>query len=309
MNTLLLFMVKKILALIPTAIAVMVLVSCLIHFVPGNPVDRILGDFASGEERQALQEKLGLDKPLATQIFLYSKKLLRFDLGESLIYNKSVTQLIKERYKPTVELALLAILFAIFLSLPLGIIAALRANSWVDYFAMGVALLGVAIPNFWMGPMLVLLFSIHLNWLPVSGYESMFSYILPVITLGTALASILSRMVRNSFLDNLSEDYVKTAKAKGATESRIVFKHILKNAGLPLITIVGLQFGVLLTGAIVTERVFDWPGLGSLMINAIENRDYPLVQGLVLLFAFTYMSINLITDLAYAVIDPRIRLS
>lgn len=309
MSSLFLFLVKKILALIPTAFAVMVLVSCLIHFVPGNPVDRILGDFASGEERLALQQKLGLDKPLSLQILNYSKKIIQFDLGESLIHNKPVADLIKERYQATVELALLGVLFAICMSLPLGIIAALRANSWVDYGAMGIALLGVAIPNFWMGPMLVLLFSLHLNWLPVSGYGGVLSYVLPTITLGTALASILSRMVRNSFLDNLYEDYVKTARAKGANQRRVVFNHILKNAALPLVTIVGLQFGVLLTGAIVTERVFDWPGLGSLMINAIENRDYPVVQALVLIFAFTYMLINLLTDLTYAIIDPRIRLS
>jgi peptide/nickel transport system permease protein len=218
-----------------------------------------------------------------------------------------VTELIAERVQPTVELAVVSLIVALCLSIPLGIVSALKAGKPLDYTAMGFALLGVAIPNFWLGPMLVLLFSLELGWLPVSERGGALSYVLPAITLGTALAAILSRMTRNSMLDNMKEDYVRTARAKGNPERTVIGKHVFRNAALPLVTIVGLQFGVLLTGAIITERIFDWPGLGSLILDGINNRDYPVVQGCVLVFSATYLIVNLVTDLSYALVDPRIK--
>ncbi len=199
-----------------------------------------------------------------------------------------------------------AIVTALFISIPLGILSAIYARRWIDYSSMFIALLGVAIPNFWLGPMLILLFSVQLNLLPVTDQVGIQSYILPSITLGTALSAILMRMTRNSMLENLKQDYVRTARSKGLLEFDVVTKHVLKNAGLPIVTIIGLQFGVLLTGTIIPERIFDWPGLGTLMLEALGNRDYPLIQGCVLFFSFIYILVNLITDLCYGFLDPRI---
>lgn len=301
------FILRRLLALIPVGLGVVAVVSAMIHAVPGDPADSILGAYATAEEKDALKKDLGLDKPFAFQLGAYYKQIARGDLGTSLLYRKPVKELIAQRIRPTLELAACAMIVAILLSLPLGIIGALRQGRAADYAAMAFALTGVAIPNFWLGPMLVLLFAITLGWLPVSERGSLSSYVLPAITLGTALAAILSRMTRNSMLDNLREDYVRTARAKGNDESTVVGKHVLRNAALPLVTVVGLQFGVLLTGAIITERIFDWPGLGTLILDGINNRDYPLVQGCVLMFSATYLIVNLLTDLSYAIVDPRIR--
>ena len=301
------FIIQRLLAMIPVGLGVVAIVSMLIHFVPGNPEDMILGPYATDAEKAALRDDLGLDQPFAQQLGDYYKKVLKGDLGESLLLRKPVTTLIAERIQPTVELAFLAMLVAVSIALPLGIISALKVGGPIDFAAMGLALLGVALPNFWLGPMMILFFSLQLGWLPVSERAGFSSYILPSITLGTALASILSRMTRNSMLDNMKEDFVRTARAKGNKERTVVLKHILRNAALPLVTVVGLQFGVLLTGAIITERIFDWPGLGSLILEGINNRDYPVVQGCVLLFSATYLIVNLITDITYAAVDPRIK--
>lgn len=293
--------------MIPVGLGVVAIVSMLIHFVPGNPEDMILGPYATDAEKAALRDDLGLDQPFVQQLGDYYKKVLQGDLGESLLLRKPVTTLIAERIQPTIELAFVAMLVAVAIALPLGIISALKVGGPIDFAAMGLALLGVALPNFWLGPMMILFFSLQLGWLPVSERAGFTSYILPAITLGTALASILSRMTRNSMLDNMKEDFVRTARAKGNKERTVVLKHILRNAALPLVTVVGLQFGVLLTGAIITERIFDWPGLGSLILEGINNRDYPVVQGCVLLFSATYLVVNLLTDIAYAAVDPRIK--
>lgn len=286
----------------------MILVSLMIHVVPGDPVDSILGPYATNEQHMEMREKLDLDRPLPEQIWNYFKGILHGDLGTSIIYQKPVTSLIAERVRPTMELATAAIIVAILISIPLGLLAAVYANRGIDYFAMTVSLMGIAVPNFWLGPMLILLFSVELGWFPVSERAGLSSYVLPSFALGLALAAALSRMTRTSVLDCLREDYVRTARAKGNSEFIVVCKHVLRNASLPLITIVGLQFGVLLTGAIITERVFDWPGLGTLILEGIYNRDYPIVQGCVLVFSATYLFVNLVTDLMYAVADPRIRL-
>ena len=294
-------------ALIPVGLGVVLIVSLLIHLVPGDPADVALGPYATEAERAAYKHALGLDQPLAHQISDFYVRLARGDLGQSTIYHRPVAELIKSRIPATLELALGAMIVAIFLSLPLGVVSAIRQGKFVDYLAMGCALIGIAIPSFWLGPMLVLVFSVELGWLPVSERAGFSSYVLPAFSLGLALSAMLSRMTRNSMLDHFKEDYVRTARAKGTRETVVVLKHVLRNASLPLVTVVGLQFGVLLTGAIITERIFDWPGLGSLILDGINNRDYPMVQGCVLMFSWTYLIVNLFTDLAYALVDPRIR--
>lgn len=293
--------------MIPVGIGVITVVSLLIHMVPGDPADAILGPYATAQEKLTLQRDLGLDQPLLTQLGRYFQQIAQGDLGSSIVYRKPVAQLIQARLRATFELACLAMLVAITFSIPLGIISAIHKGKPLDYGAMAFALLGVAIPNFWLGPMLVLIFSLELGWLPVSERGSWDTYLLPALTLGIPLAAILSRMTRNAMLDNFKEDYVRTARAKGNQEWVVTLKHVFRNAALPLVTIVGLQFGVLLTGAIITERIYDWPGLGSLMLDGINNRDYTLVQGCVLTFSFTYLLVNLLTDLSYAIIDPRIK--
>ncbi len=305
----LVYCTKRLLGLIPVGLGVIVIVGLLIHIVPGDPVDMILGDYATLEEKTEMRQKLGLDQPVFIQIANYIANVAKGSLGNSLIYNKPVSDLIIERIGPTVELAVVSMLVALFISLPLGLISAVKNGKPIDYGAMVFALLGVAIPNFWLGPMLILLFSLEWGLLPVSERGGPSSYILPAITMGTALAAILSRMTRNSVMENMQEDYVRTARAKGQKETIIVMKHVLRNAAIPLVTVVGLQFGVLLTGAVITERIFDWPGLGTLILDALGNRDYPLVQGCVLVFSASYLVINLLTDILYAAVDPRIKLT
>lgn len=302
------YVIKRILAAIPIGIGVVTVVSLMIHTIPGDPVDIILGEFATGEERQALRSQLGLDLPLLDQWLSYLSNIARGDLSDSLIYNRPVLELIGERILPTLELACLSILLALFLSIPIGIVSALNKGKKIDFIAMTASLVGVAMPNFWLGPMLILLFSLKLEFFPVSERIDFSSYVLPSITLGSALAAILSRMTRNSMLDTLNEDFIRTARAKGHTELSVIGKHALRNASLPLVSLIGLQFGVLLTGAVITEKIFDWPGLGSLILEGLGQRDYPLVQGCVLVFSFSYLIVNLVTDISYVVIDPRIKL-
>ena len=301
------YILRRIFGIIPVGLGIVIIVSMLIHAVPGDPVDSILGPYATLEEKEELRHSLGLDTPLLTQTKNYIFNITQGSLGESLIYNKPVTQMIGERIRPTVELAIASLIVAIVISIPLGVISAIKANTIIDFGAMGFALAGVAIPNFWLGPMLVLLFSVYLGWLPVSERGSWQTYILPAITMGTALAAALSRMTRNSMLDEFNQDFVRTARSKGVLEYKIIMKHVFRNAALPLVTVVGLQFGVLLTGAIITEKIFDWPGLGSLILEGINNRDYPVVQGCVLFFSCSYLIVNLLTDIAYAFVDPRIK--
>ena len=301
------FIIKRFLALIPVGLGVVCIVSALIHLVPGDPADTILGPYATEQEKVQLRHDLGLDKPFVPKLLSYYVYIAHGDLGTSLLYRKPVTELIADRVRPTMELAFCAMVVAMTLSVPLGIISAVNAGKPLDFAAMGFAMTGIAIPNFWLGPLLVLVFSLKLGWLPVSERGDWTTYVLPSLTLGIALSAMLSRMTRNSMLDNLKEDYVRTARAKGNKEFVVVMKHVFRNAALPLLTVIGLQFGVLLTGAIITERIFDWPGLGSLILEGINNRDYPVVQGCVLVFSFTYLLVNLITDLSYAVVDPRIK--
>jgi peptide/nickel transport system permease protein len=284
------------------------IVFLLIHLVPGDPVEIMLGESASGADRAALRMALGLDQPLTSQYLDYLGGLLQLDLGNSIHQRQPVVDLLQERLPATGWLALATLCMTVLLALPLGVIAAIRRNTLWDSAAMGVSLLGVSIPNFWLGPLLILVFSLWLGWLPVSGQGGAVSVILPALTLGTGLIAVLSRMVRSSMLEVLHEDYLRTARAKGLPPARVILHHALRNALLPVITLLGLQLGALLAGAVITETVFSWPGVGLLTIEAIQSRDYPVVQACVLLISLTYVVVNLLTDLAYAWIDPRIRL-
>jgi peptide/nickel transport system permease protein len=268
----------------------------------------MLGESASTADRAALRATLGLDRPLAAQYLGYLGDLLRFDLGTSIHQRAPVADLLRERLPATGWLALVTLCITVVLALPLGIVAAIRRNTAWDRAAMTVSLLGVSVPNFWLGPLLILVFALWLGWLPVSGQGGPASVILPALTLGTGLVAVLSRMVRGSLLEVLHEDYLRTARAKGLGPVRVILNHALRNALLPVITLLGLQLGALLAGAVITETVFSWPGIGLLTIESIQARDYPVVQACVLLISLTYVFVNLLTDLAYAWIDPRIRL-
>ncbi|OUD12048.1 nickel ABC transporter permease [Thioflexithrix psekupsensis] len=283
------------------------LVFFLIHLVPGDPVQAMLGENAAAADQQALFIALGLDQPLWTQWWRFFSNTLQGDLGTSLYSKEPVTQLILARLPTTALLAVAGLTVAIVLAVPLGSLAALHQNRAWDDVAMTFAMLGVSIPNFLMGPLLILIFALWLAWLPVSGYESLWSLVLPALTLGTALAAILSRMIRATLLEVLHEDYIRTAYAKGLNARQVILRHALPNAALPVITILGLQLGTLLAGAVITEMVFSWPGLGQLTIEAIQRRDYPVVQGCVLLISAVYVVVNSMTDMLYHWLDPRVR--
>ncbi len=290
-------------------LGVTTIVFMLIHVVPGDPVEVMLGESAQLADREALREALGLNLPLSTQWLNYVSGLLQLDLGTSLHSKRPVIEILSERIPATSILAGTSILIALIIALPLGVLAAVRKGSFWDTGAMAFSILGVAIPNFWMGPLLILVFSLWLGWLPVSGDDQILSLVLPALTLGTALAAILSRMIRSSLLEVLNEDYIRAANARGLSPTTIILKHGLKNAALPVVTILGLQLGALLAGAVITETVFSWPGIGQLTIESIQKRDYPVVQSCVLLISLTYVFVNLLTDLAYVFLDPRVSLS
>ncbi len=302
------YFLQRLLSACLVVLGVVSIVFMLIHLIPGDPVEVMLGESASATDRQALRTALGLDRPVFDQYRHYLGGLLQLDLGTSIHHRQPVVDLVRERVPATGLLAAVTLIFTVTLALPLGIIAAIRRNSGWDAGAMGFALLGVSIPNFWLGPLLIMLFSLWLGWLPVSGQGGIASVVLPALTLGTGLAAVLSRMVRSSMLEVIHEDYLRTARAKGMPPLRIILHHALRNALLPVITLLGLQLGTLLAGAVITETVFSWPGIGLLTIESIQSRDYPVVQACVLLISVTYVIVNLLTDLAYAWIDPRIRL-
>ncbi len=301
------YIVRRILMMIPVLLGVSILVFLMIHLIPGDPVELMLGDSAKASDVERLRQDLGLDQPLHVQFGRFLKGLVTGDLGHSLHSRKPVTKILLERFPATIELAVISMFVAILIAIPLGVISAVKAGSFIDNASMFLTLLSVSIPNFWLGPMLILFFSVTLNLLPVSGKYGPASYILPAITLGTSLAAILARMTRTSLLEVLKAQYVTTAYAKGASHTQAIVKHALRNALIPVTTIMGLQFGALLGGSVITETVFSWPGIGRELIRAIHERDYPVVQGCVLLIAFCYVLINLLTDLLYGVLDPRIQ--
>lgn len=301
------FLLSRLASAFVVSLGVVCLVFLLIHFVPGDPVDVMLGESAAIADVDALRKSLGLDLPIGVQLWQYLVHLAQFDFGQSMYRQQPVVDILLERIPATAELAVAALLFAMLIAFPLGILSAIYKDHVLDRFAMGFSLFGVSIPTFWMGPMLILVFSLWLGWFPVSGREGWASLVLPAITLGAAMAAILSRMIRSALLEILNEDFIRTARAKGLREIEVILFHGLPNALLPVITILALQLGVLLGGAVITETVFSWPGIGSLLIEAIQQRDYPVVQATVLLISLVYVTINLMTDILYAWIDPRIR--
>ncbi len=303
------FLFSRLLSTLTVVFGVVTLIFLLIHIVPGDPIQAMLGETATPTDMESLRHALGLDQSLWTQWWLYMTNLLQGDLGTSLYSKEPIVDMLIERLPATLELAFAGLLVAILLAFPLGSIAALRKDSIYDNSAMMFSLLGVSIPNFWLGPMLILLFSLTLGWFPVSGREGALSLVLPAITLGTALAAMLARMVRATLLEILNEDYIRTARAKGLRESAIIIHHALRNASLPIITILGLQLGTLLGGAVITEIIFAWPGIGQLTIESIERRDYPLVQACILVISLSYVLVNTFTDILYAWLDPRVRYS
>ena len=301
------YLLRRLAQMIPTALLAATLVFSLIHLIPGDPVEMMLGEGARRTDVEALRHDLGLDRPLLVQYGAFLGGLVRGDLGKSLKSGEPVLAIIAQRFPATLELAVASMLMALLVSLPLGVLAALHRDRATDHGARLLALLGVSVPSIWLGPMLILLFAISWDLLPVSGRGGVASVVLPAITLGAGIAGLLVRMVRAALADELVRPYLLAARARGVAAVAVVGRHALKNALVPVVTVLGLQFGSLLTGAILTETIFAWPGVGRLLVESIRLRDYPLLQGSVLLIAFTYLFVNLATDLVYAVLDPRIR--
>lgn len=302
------YALRRLVMAIPVVLGVATLVFSLIHLVPGDPAQAMLGETASASDVAELRAALGLDRPLLVQYGHYMAGLAVGDLGTSFRFRTPVTAEIAQRLGPTAELAAAAIAVAIVVAIPLGMVGALFRGRATDQAATILALAGVSMPNFWLGPLMAILFSVTLGWLPVSGRGTWAHLVLPAVTLGAALAAILARMTRASLIDELREPYVLAARARGLSRRRAVVVHALGNSLIPVVTILGLQLGAVLTGTIITETIFAWPGVGRLLIQAIGFRDYPLVQGCILFVAVTYVGMNLLVDLAYGILDPRIRL-
>ncbi len=302
-------LLKRFFLTLPALWLVLTLVFLMIHIVPGDPVEQMLGEGAAPGAAAQLRHSLGLDQPLHSQYAHYLLGLFRGDLGQSFKFQAPVRQIIFERYPATLQLAFLALLICAAIAIPAGVLAAHRHGQLPDRLVSVFTLFGLAIPNFALGPLLILLFSIEIGWLPVSGRNGFGSFILPAATLGAALAAILTRMVRGAMLEELSADYIRTARAKGLSTAAVLFRHGLRNALIPIITILGLQFGTLLAGTIVTETIFSWPGIGRLTVQAISARDYPLLQGCILVISLSYVLVNLLTDTIYSLVDPRVRMS
>jgi ABC-type dipeptide/oligopeptide/nickel transport system permease component len=302
-------LLRRLAALLPVALGVATLTFALIHLVPGDPVSAMLGDYAAPADVAQMRHDLKLDLPLWKQYGDFLIGLAHGDLGQSISQREPVAQLIRQHYPATLELAAAGLAVAIIIAFPLGIIAGADAGGPGDLAAMGFAILGISVPHIYLGPLLMIIFSLDLGWLPLTGRGGFAHLVLPAVTMGTALAAILARMLRQGLMQEIGADYMRTARSKGLSESAALIRHGLRNALTPVITLIGLEAGALLTGSIVTEMIFSWPGLGRLLMTAINNRDYPLVEGCVLTFALSYVVVNLITDFFYTAVDPRIRLS
>lgn len=302
------YIAKRLLMLIPVIIGVSFLVFFIMAMAPGDTAKAILGEDAPVESLEALREELGLNDPIPVRYVNYMKGMLRGDLGKSYKSGRPVFNEIMERFPATLELSFWGMVFAIVLSIPIGIISATRQYSLTDSVSMIFALLGVATPNFWLGLMLIIVFSLHLGWLPSGGNTDGFaSLLLPVITLGTGCMANITRTTRSSMLEVIRQDYIRTAKAKGVSKNKVINKHALKNALIPVVTVIGLQFGSLLGGAVLTESVFSWPGIGTYLVNSIKAKDTNAVLGCVIIFSICFSIVNLIVDILYAYIDPRIK--
>ena len=302
------YLFLRLLFTLPAIWLILTMVFLLVHIVPGDPVQQMLGEGARAEDLGQLRHALGLDLPLHIQYGRYLAGLVRGDWGRSFRFQTPVLRIVLERYPATIQLALVGLLVCAAIGIPCGVLAAHRRGHASDRAVGFFTLLGLSVPNFALGPVLILVFSIQLGWLPVSGRGGLSNLVLPAVTLGASLAAILTRMVRSSMIEELSSDYVRTARAKGLSAAVVLFRHAFRNALIPIVTILGLQFGTLLAGTIVTETIFSWPGIGRLTVQAIAARDYPLLQGCILAISFSYVVVNLVTDFLYALMDPRIRL-
>ncbi|MDG2293357.1 MAG: ABC transporter permease [Methylophilaceae bacterium] len=302
-------MVRRFFQLFTVIFGVLVLTFLLIHLVPGDPVEVMLGESASLADRAALRAQLGLNQPLLSQFGHYVNQLAHGDLGQSIQTKMPIVDLFKTRYPASIQLALLAMVIGLLIGVPLGIYAALKAGQWQDLVVTLISVRLAAMPVFWLGPILMLVFAVWLGWLPVSGMGEPAAIMLPALTLGLGLSAILTRMTRTSLLEVLNEDFIRTARAKGLSERTVVMRHALRAALLPIVTIVGLQMGSLLAGTVITETIFSWDGVGRLLVDSIEKRDYPVTQACVLAVALSYVLINFVTDMVYRFVDPRMRLA
>ena len=300
---------RRLLLTLPVALGVLTITFFLIHWIPGDPVDLILGELAHPADKMDMRKKLGLDQPLFSQYLNFMTQSVQGQMGESLFSQRPVSQLIAQRLGATFELALGSMILAILFGIPLGVLASVKASQWIDRSLVSFGLIGMSFPGFFLGPLLIYIFAIILGWLPAGERGGPEHLILPALSLALPLGAILLRMTRASMLDVLHEDYVCVARAKGCSPFKIYFVHTLRNALIPVITIVGLQFGAVLTGTVITETIFDWPGLGTLLFDAIQRRDYPLVQGCVLTVALIYIIVNFLTDIAYILAHPKMRVS
>lgn len=302
------YFLKRCVAMIPVLLVVSILAFAFVHLLPGDPARMMAGEDADPATVELLRQQLGLDKPLPVQYFRYIGKLFTGDLGISLRTKIPVFDEIALRYTPTMLLALAGMAWSVTFGILFGAIAAIYSGKWQDYLAMFVSVSGISVPQFWLGLLLIQLFAVYLGWLPVAGYTGNFSeLILPSLTLGATVAAIMARFTLSAFLDVLGEEYISTARAKGLTERIVMWKHAFRNALIPVVTMIGLQFGFLLGGSVVVETVFAWPGLGRYMIEAVAVRDYPVLQALLLLYSFHFVFINLLVDMVYALINPEIR--
>jgi ABC-type dipeptide/oligopeptide/nickel transport system permease component len=300
-------MIRRLTTLLPVIAGVLCLTFALLHMVPGDPVDVMLGESASAADRLLLKAQLGLDQPLHVQFGQYVLNLFKGNFGVSIHTQTPITQLLAQAYPATLLLAVTALSIGLLIGIPLGIWSALKAGHWQDVMVTMLSIRLAAMPAFWLGPVLMLVFAVWLGWLPVSGMGSPAAIILPALTLGLGLSAILTRMTRTSLLEVLNEDYIRTARAKGLSERQVLLRHALRAALLPMVTIVGLQMGSLLAGAVITETIFSWNGIGRLLVDSIEKRDYPVTQACVLVVALSYVLINQLTDVAYHWLDPRTR--
>jgi len=301
------YLVRRLLLTVPVLLGVTFIIFAMVRMIPGDPAQVIAGEQATRETVETVRRSLGLDRPLLLQYVHFLGDLVRGDMGRSTRSLRPVAQELADRFPNTIELTLAGMLVASLIGVVAGVVSATRQNRWPDTLSMVVALAGVSMPVFWLGLMLILLFSVKLGWLPPVGRGSWAQLILPALTLGAASAAILARMTRSSLLEVLRQDFITTARAKGLAQRAVIYKHALKNAMIPVVTVMGLQFGTLLSGAVLTETVFAWPGLGRLIVESILARDYPVVQGAVLLAALSFVFVNLVVDLLYSVLDPRIR--
>ena len=309
------YTLQRLLAMIPVLVVVAVVTFSLIHITPGDPVSLMAGDLATPEQKEVIRKDMGLDRPIYQQLVIYFADILRGDLGESIFNKFKVTTLISQRLEPTLFIAVFSQLVSIIIAIPLGILAAWKANTWVDRVVMVIAVLGLAIPSFWLGANLIWVFAVKLHWFPAFGYipisEGVVPWIksitLPSISVGFISAALIARMTRASMLEVLREDYVRTARAKGLGEQAVLLGHAFKNASIPVVTIIGIGIAGLVSGLVVTEAVFGIPGVGRLIVDAVNRRDYPVIQGVILMFTVAYVLINLVVDLIYGYLDPRIR--